>query len=502
MNTGGINGKDGFKDISTQFKAVLADMVQLGPSNIRIQELCDDILGCTQVAGRKLLQAGDVLVRFVMETTNEMELVEDLLDPSFSFLFAARLATETGIKTITANVELASTVSLGQISAQSDPGTLPSVTLPNSTESAGGFSIYAIAIGASVFVCCNLFWFRKTIRRCLICKAKRRASGGSDKDDLAEESDDQILRPDPGIEGRAQRYLQHHSGPIDNASHSEDSRDSEDLPPSSAQPPAHEPLSLVVRPPSSIMTGPKTSAHAPDETLLPPSVVIAPPYTAVKDLPTGEALLPPRAPAILACQDVQDSRSTPPGSQSGVRTRSPMVEMHASPSSGQSVSTSDGENVVENVDVVVLEDRGEGEDQADAGLLDETGFFKLNETVCADDGRSCLGTLDLTPLFDMVSLVDGSDRYVDGKGLREMLAALRPSSVSGTADALYLALGVEPNSRLSLEQLQLGWSALGERSAVESAARESSLRDAAAESFVLERSNADGDGSTGSWDSD
>ena len=53
MNTGGINGKDGFKDISTQFKAVLADMVQLGPSNIRVQELCDDILGCTQVAGRK-----------------------------------------------------------------------------------------------------------------------------------------------------------------------------------------------------------------------------------------------------------------------------------------------------------------------------------------------------------------------------------------------------------------------------------------------------------------
>lgn len=493
MNTGGINGKDGFKDISTQFKAVLADMVQLGPSNIRVQELCDDILGCTQVAGRKLLQAGDVLVRFVMETTNEMKLVEALLDPSFSFLFAARLATETGIKTITANVELASTVSLGQTGAQSDPGTLPSVTLPSNTEPAGGFSIYAIAIGASVFVCCNLFWFRKTIRRCLTRNSKRRAPGGSDKDDLAEESDDQILRPDPGIEGRAQRYLQHHSGPIDNASHSEESRDSEDLPLSSAQPPAHEPLSLVVRPPSSIMTGPKTSAHAPDETLLPPSVVIAPPHTAVKDLPIGEVSLPPRAPAILACEDVQDSRSTPRGPQPGVRTRSLMVEMHASASSGHSVSTSDSEQV---------EHRGEGEEQAYAGLLDETGFFKLGETVCANDGRCHLGTSDLTPLFDMVSLVDGSDRYVDGKGLQEMLSALRPSSVPGTADALYSALGVEPNSRLSLEQLQLGWSALGERSAVESAAHDPSPGKAAAESLVLERSNADSAGSTGSWDLD
>ena len=106
---GGIAGQDEFLSCCAQaFLGILRDMVEPHVAGIQIFELCDSVVGCKQTRSRRLLQAANVLVKFEMESTNEMELVKAILDPSFSFVLSSRLARETGNPTITANVQLMS----------------------------------------------------------------------------------------------------------------------------------------------------------------------------------------------------------------------------------------------------------------------------------------------------------------------------------------------------------------------------------------------------------
>jgi len=76
----GVAGPDGFAKIEPVFIRILNDMVK---SPIHLAEV-------TLAARRKLLQAGNVVVFFLVETNDERSVVQTLLEPSFSFVFASR----------------------------------------------------------------------------------------------------------------------------------------------------------------------------------------------------------------------------------------------------------------------------------------------------------------------------------------------------------------------------------------------------------------------------
>jgi hypothetical protein len=394
-------------------------------------------------------------------------------------------------------------VALGKPSLQPDATQKPdSQNLADSVDSELAsqpipFATYPIAIGGLVFLCCNFYWFRKRLFRCF-----RRRQGAENSQKREEENVEEISdvwhdlqsarRVGPGMDSRARRYMlqaEAVQGPDTGTDSSSNGIEDEDVIYSSSQPPAHEPLSLVIRPPN-IMTGDKTAAGAPDETLLPPTLALGPPNRAKEDLPPEGAFdtasAPPRAPAVLSYVDLQADPS--PVRMLGVD----MVELHASAGSGHSMSTRDGEESA-------------GGEPASQGLLDATGYFKLNSASITPSGRrSTLAPDDLAPLFDMVAMVaDGeTERHVDGQGVREILDSLLSAPDNGSVSALYARLGREVNSRLTLEELREGWASVHQSPSAKSDAELGrGLRVGETESFDLSF-DLQRPASTGSWDSD
>ena len=100
-------------------------------------------------------------------------------------------------------------------------------------------------------------------------------------------------------------------------------------------------------------------------------------------------------------------------------------------------------------------------------------------------------------LFDIVSMVaDGeNERYVDGQGVQEILGSVLPTSDNSSVSTLYVRLGREANSRLTLEQLREGWAAIEEPPSAKSQAELGAVVELG--SFELQRP-----ASEGSWDSD
>jgi len=71
--------------------------------------------------------------------------------------------------------------------------------------------------------------------------------------------------------------------------------------------------------------------------------------------------------------------------------------------------------------------------------------------------QSALHIDDLVSLFDMVSLTNANgEAYIDAHGLHEILMSVRDSDQRAVVD-VYVSLGVDNNSDLSLHQLQTAW---------------------------------------------
>lgn len=97
--------------------------------------------------------------------------------------------------------------------------------------------------------------------------------------------------------------------------------------------------------------------------------------------------------------------------------------------------------------------------------LDCNGLFELAMSPTAIDAhsvgdmarQSALHIDDLVSLFDMVSLTNANgEAYIDAHGLYEILKSVRDSDQRAAVD-VYVSLGVDNNSDLSLHQLQTAW---------------------------------------------
>ena len=409
-----------------------------------------------------MLQAANVLVKFEMDSTNEMELVTAILESSFSFTLSSRLARETGNPTITANVQLISRTAVlvgnppsPQTSAVSDMA---------AGQSYSPLAAAVITISAVVFVGCNVFWFRKRlIKTC--CKTKDGADATLQELQDLDRPDAQM--PTPGVAARARDYVsqvtprtEEQITPRTNrSSRSDGSDECGRWSGASCEPPSHLPLSLVVRPPTTTMAGStlRTRASAPDETTkAPASLAVVSASTGLSDQASAGA---PRKPATLSLSDVQDANSS--GLYGRAVEPSPRhSELDMSRMFGFELEVSERE-----ADSVTSKDNNDGEQHA---LLDGKGEVSLTsdgmfELKMSDTSgtkeRSVLEADDLAPLFDMVAFkVDGDDTpYIDSAGLCEILQSLDDFQGKNDVREVYSSLGVAFNSNLSLAQLRVAW---------------------------------------------
>jgi hypothetical protein len=406
-----------------------------------------------------MLQAANVLVKFEMNSTNEMELVTAILESSFSFTLSSRLARETGNPTITANVQLIpkTAVVVGnppspQTSAVSDVA---------AGQSSSPLAAAIITISAVVFVGCNVFWFRKRlIKTC--CKTKDGADATLQELQDLDRPDAQM--PTRGVAARARDYVsqvtprtEEQITPRTNrSSRSDGSDESGRWPGASCEPPSHLPLSLVVRPPTTIMAGSRTRASAPDETKAPASLAVVSASTGASDQAFAGA---PRKPATLSLSDVQDAnssglygRAVEPSPRQCELDMSCMcgVELQGSAREADSVTSSDNDDGEQHA---LLDGKGE------VSLTSEGMFeLKMSDTSGTKE-RSVLEADDLAPLFDMVAfMLDGdATPYIDSAGLCEILQSLDDFHGKNDVQEIYSSLGVAVNSNLSLAQLRLAW---------------------------------------------
>jgi len=455
---GGIAGQDVFLSCcAPTFLRILQDMLEPHVASIRIFELCDSAAGCTQARGRLLLQTANVLVKFEMESTNEIELVTAILESSFSFTLSSRLARETGNPTITANVKLISKTAV-LVGNPTSPQTSAERDVP-AEQSSSPLAAAVITISAVVFVGCNVFWFRKRlIKTC--CKTKNGADATLHELQDLDRPDAQMTTP--GVAARARAYVsqvtprtEEQITPRTNrSSRSDGSDESGRWPGAPCEPPSNLPLSLVVRP--ATITRARTRASTPDETKAPASLAGVSASTGASDQASAGV---PRKPATLSLSDVQDANSS--GLYGRAVEPSPRhSELDMSRMFGFELEVSERE-----ADSVTSKDNNDGEQHA---LLDGKGEVSLTsdgmfELKMSDTSgtkeRSVLEADDLAPLFDMVAFkVDGDDTpYIDSAGLCEILQSLDDFQGKNDVREVYSSLGVVFNSNLSLAQLRLAW---------------------------------------------
>lgn len=407
-----------------------------------------------------MLQAANVLVKFEMDSTNEMELVTAILESSFSFILSSRLARETGNPTITANVQLISKTAV----LVGNPPELQASAVGDAPagNSSSPLAAAVITISAVVFVGCNAFWFRKRLIK-ICCKTKDGADATLQEFQDLDTPDAQMTTP--GVAARARDYVrsqvtprteQHITARTNRSSRSDGSDESDRWAGASCEPPSNLPLSLVVRPPTTIMAGSRTRARAPDETKAPASLAVVSASSGASGLASAGA---PRKPATLSLSDVQDAnfsslygRAVEPSPRQCELDMSCMfgVELQVSEREADSVSSSDNDDGEQHA----LSD-GTGK----VSLTSEGMFeLKMSDTSGTKE-KSVLEADDLAPLFDLVAFtVDGdATPFIDSAGLCEILQSLDDSHGKNDVQEIYSSLGVAFNSNLSLAQLRLAW---------------------------------------------
>jgi len=500
---GGIAGHDAFLQCCYQyFVDVLVDMIQIESLQIHIYEICDKRIGCTTSFGsRRLLQTADVLVKFEIQTLDEISLITALLDEDFSYIFSARLARKVGNPTITVNLQL-----VDQTLAVGPPIREDELTksVPPSTQSSSLFSTIAITLAAAIFVCCNCLWFRKRLTRCCIGNKKNPSTHNDDTTEVDALDSLDVCATGSSAQGRptilpscAGGYTSqitprseaglYSSGNSQNCDQSSDASSQ-----ASPQPPTHTPLLLVVRPPTNIMAGAaKTSATAPDESCAPSSLLVTPASKGTAAISVAavcaqaeSAPLPAiglsvanigaRVSSALICGSLSVCAPVQPSAGNTLEL-SYLHEMQFGARSPDTTPSSEDEhhtathcNTLQHAVTHCSEDEEErSEKQAVHGnvSLDCNGLFELAMSPTAIDAhsvgdmarQSALHIDDLVSLFDMVSLTNANgEAYIDAHGLYEILKSVRDSDQRAAVD-VYVSLGVDNNSDLSLHQLQTAW---------------------------------------------
>ena len=271
-NVVGIAGQDAFYSCcETHFVNVFASMVHLNSSRVRIYQLCDSVLGCKTAKSRNLLQTEvqSVLVKFEMETTDQLALINLMRGPSFSFTFSSRFASAIDDQTVTVSVNLIAEdlLAVGEPPPKSPNG--PTRTEPVSNNASSFLSTFVVSITAALFICCNCVWFHKRIRKtlCSRCLVPTKAPD-DDRHDLEDRAHGQSATSAYGTdEEETDGTAEERSGPGQTRDNSHHSCASSEVSP---DPPSHVPLSLVIRPSSNIISeASRTVAQAPDETIVP-----------------------------------------------------------------------------------------------------------------------------------------------------------------------------------------------------------------------------------------
>ena len=488
----GVGGQTSFVACCEQnFISVIADMLDLNVSKIHIYELCDSAIGCRS-SKRALLQAAtpeSVLVRFEMLTSNSMEVEKLIKTPGFSFIFSSRLARETSNPKILVTVQLVTETST-VVDAPSPPPAPPRQVPQNSrsSNSSSLVSISAIATAAVVFVSCNLFWFRRTIRKkCLaLCldPANQQTMSQSEAHDPAQSNQHAVetdglsgvtrsvhvvstiqahlvsccskcvgLRGDDGtFNARQESQITPRSNPVfprsvpgfdDSADGTETGSDERPEPErverelAKQEPPEHIPLSLVIQPPPSLIESCAPLTNVCDEK-----------HSSLLD--------------TLECQsrnchqrEAQECEET-----FADGTRVQLVDLpqvkHKDASSDERAETETPLQLLlpayDGMPPLMVARK-----PADVSM-DDSGLFELRVSDTPKDiQQSALEREDLAPLFELVADTSGN---IDSKALHELLQSLGFSEDGSMVCAIFAAVGVALDGRLSLPQLQQAWNHL------------------------------------------
>ena len=488
----GVAGQTLFVTCCEQnFISVIADMLNLNVSKIYIYELCDSAIGCRS-SKRALLQAAtpeSVLVKFEMLTSNSMEVENLIKTPGFSFIFSSRLARETSNPKILVTVQLVTETST-VVDAPSPPPAPPRQVPQNSrsNNSSTLVSISAIATAAVVFVSCNLFWFRRTIRKkCLascLGPANQQTMSQSEANDPAQSNQHAVetdglggvtrsvhvvstiqaylvsfctkcvgLRGDDGtFDDRQGSQITPRSDPVsprsvpgvgDSADGTETGSDERSEPErverelAKREPPEHIPLSLVIQPPPSLIESCASLTNVCDQ--------------------KHSSLL-----ETLECQsrnchqrEAQECEET-----FADGTRVQLVDLpqikHKDASSDERAETETPLQLLLPACDSLLRDMA-ARKPADVSM-DDSGLFELKVSDTPKDiQQSALEIDDLAPLFELVADTSGK---IDSMALHELLQSLGFSEDGSMVCAIFGAVGVALDGRLSLPQLQQAWNHL------------------------------------------